>query len=74
MVLPQQLEGPGPRLINEGDLVIIYESYTSIKSVYINTKSTYSSRYGNFLHKVSDGRLGPCAAAAAFVPPTIKSW
>ena len=53
MVLPQPSEGPGPRTIKEGDLVIVYESYTSIKSVYIDCKATYASRFGSFPHAVS---------------------
>ncbi|KAI8463851.1 MAG: tRNA methyltransferase complex GCD14 subunit-domain-containing protein [Monoraphidium minutum] len=71
MVLPQPAEGPGPRLIKEGDLVIVYESYSSIKSVYINSKQTYSSRFGNFPHKDWVGM--PYGARAHSRPPG-RGW
>jgi hypothetical protein len=51
MVLPQPAEGPGPRLIKEGDLVIVYESFLAIKSAYVDSKATYASRFGKFPHK-----------------------
>jgi hypothetical protein len=66
MVLPKPVEGLEPLLIKEGDLVIVYESYTSIKSAYMDSKGTYTSRFGNFLHKV---RCGCDAATQATAPP-----
>jgi hypothetical protein len=52
MVLPQAITGPGPRLIQEGDLVVVYESYNAIKAVYVDKKGQYANRFGNFQHKV----------------------
>jgi hypothetical protein len=45
--------GPGPRLIQEGDLVVVYESYNAIKAVYVDKKKgQHANRFGNFQHKV----------------------
>jgi hypothetical protein len=63
MVLPQASTGPGPRLIQEGDLVVVYESYNAIKAVYVDKKGQYANRFGNFQHKVR--KLSARAAAAA---------
>jgi hypothetical protein len=53
MVLPQAVTGPGPRLIQEGDLAVVYESYNAIKAVYVDSKKgQYANRFGNFQHKV----------------------
>lgn len=69
MVLPVPFEGPAPRTIAEGDLVIVYESFTSIKAVYIDSKATYTSRFGNFPHKVRRRRaMGPGGAPAQQPP------
>uniref|UniRef100_A0A383VEF1 tRNA (adenine(58)-N(1))-methyltransferase n=1 Tax=Tetradesmus obliquus TaxID=3088 RepID=A0A383VEF1_TETOB len=51
MVLPQAATGPGPKLIQEGDLVVVYESYNAIKAVYVDKKGQYANRFGNFQHK-----------------------
>jgi hypothetical protein len=41
--------------IQEGDLVIVYESFSSIKYVYVTQKGCFSNKFGNFLHKVRPG-------------------
>lgn len=40
------------RCIQEGDLVIVYERFDSMKSVYVNPGQSYGNRYGNFKLKV----------------------
>lgn len=42
----------GSRTIQEGDLVVVYESFNAIKAVYVDKKGQYANRYGTFLHKV----------------------
>jgi len=44
------------RCIKAGDLVIVYERFDSMKSVYVNPGESYGNRYGNFKLKVR-GRL-----------------
>eukprot|EP00775_Hariotina_reticulata_P001132 gene1132-1469_t len=51
MVLPSSEAVPAERRIKEGDLVIVYESYTNIKAVYVDSKEKIHNRYGTFLHK-----------------------
>ena len=41
------------RCIKAGDLVIVYERFDSMKSVYVNPAESYGSRYGNFKLKVA---------------------
>ena len=41
------------RLIQAGDLVIVYERHDSMKSVYVTPGQTYGNRYGNFKLKAS---------------------
>lgn len=52
MVLPSEQAGPSPRTIQEGDLVVIYESFNSIKFAYVDKKYNYANRFGTFHHKV----------------------
>lgn len=52
MVLPSEAAGPSPRTIQEGDLVVIYESFNSIKFAYVEKKASYVNRFGTFHHKV----------------------
>ena len=40
------------RCIQAGDLVIVYERFDSMKSVYVNPGESYGNRYGNFKLKV----------------------
>ncbi len=40
------------RCIKAGDLVIVYERFDSMKSVYVNPGESYGNRYGNFKLKV----------------------
>ena len=40
------------RSILAGDLVIVYERFDSMKSVYVNPGESYGNRYGNFKLKV----------------------
>jgi hypothetical protein len=43
---------PQTDVIKEGDLVIVYESYASMKSAVVTRKGQFSNRYGNFKHEV----------------------
>jgi len=52
MVLPCSEPVPAERKIKEGDLVVVYENYTSIKAVYVDIKDKVQNRYGTFMHKV----------------------
>lgn len=52
MVLPSPHVGTEPRLIQDGDLVVVYENINSIKSVYVSSKATFQNRYGAFPQKV----------------------
>lgn len=40
------------RVIQEGDLVIVYESFQSIKHIYVDPKAQFQNRYGCFNQKV----------------------
>lgn len=40
------------RYIKAGDLVIVYERFDSMKSVYVRPGESYGNRYGNFMLKV----------------------
>lgn len=40
------------RTIKEGDLVIVYESFQSIKHIYVDPKAQFQNRYGCFNQKV----------------------
>ena len=40
------------RCIQAGDLVIVYERFDSMKSVYVKPGESYGNRYGNFKVKV----------------------
>lgn len=44
-------EGPGPRLMAEGDLVIVYERFDSMKALTLTAKGTYNNKFGNFAMK-----------------------
>ena len=46
------------RCIQAGDLVIVYERFDSMKSVYVNPGASYGNRYGNFKLKVHKCTLG----------------
>lgn len=41
------------RCIQAGDLVVVYERFDSMKSVYVNPRESYGNRYGNFKLKVA---------------------
>lgn len=67
MVLPSQ-EAPAARCIKEGELVVVYENYNSIKFVYVDPKAQYNNRYGSFAQKVAAAAAAAVAAAAAECP------
>ena len=46
-----------PRVIQEGDTVVVYERFDAMKAVTVTTKGQYSNRFGNFAMKV---RMGGC--------------
>lgn len=41
-----------PRVIQEGDTVVVYERFDAMKAVTVTTKGQYSNRFGNFAMKV----------------------
>jgi hypothetical protein len=43
----------GPRCIQEGDLVIIYETPQSLRSALVTQKGRFDNRFGSFTHKVA---------------------
>jgi len=45
--------------------VIVYESFSSIKHVYVDSKAQFQNRYGSFSHKVS-ATLTPTPAGTFF--------
>ena len=42
------------RCIKAGDLVIVYERFDSMKSIYVRPGESYANRYGNFKLKVTE--------------------
>ena len=71
---------PG-RCIQEGDLVVVYEGFDSMKSVRVTAKGNYNNKFGSFAHAVSDGsRRHTCMAAAAaavgccLLPAHVACW
>lgn len=38
------------RIIEEGDLVLLYENHESINPIYIKKGQIYNNRYGHFHH------------------------
>lgn len=48
----EQPLGVPPRTIADGDLVILYEQFDSMKAVYVNAKENIQSRFGCFPMKV----------------------
>ena len=55
--------------IKEGDLVIVYESYSSIKPIYVDSKAQFQNRYGAFSQKVS---IHEHATAAPLILPPAQ--
>lgn len=45
------------RTIQEGDLVIVYESFQSMKHIYVDPKAQFQNRYGAFNQKVGEEQL-----------------
>ncbi len=41
-----------PRCIQDGDLVIVYESPLAMKAVNVTMKGRFDNRFGSFIHKV----------------------
>ena len=41
--------------MQEGDLVVVYEHYNSMKAVYISAGAKFENRFGSFPHKVRQG-------------------
>ena len=46
------MEVAGPRLIAEGDLVIVYERHDSMKPVHVTAKGKYDNRFAHFKMQV----------------------
>lgn len=53
MILQTDDDSPSSsqRLIQPGDLVVVYERHDSMKSVYVTPGENFGNRYGNFKHK-----------------------
>lgn len=65
--------------IKEGDLVIVYESFQSIKHLYVDSKAQFQNRYGRFNQKVSNGPgldlvRGVCAGVGGRGRSNISSF
>ena len=41
-----------PTLIQDGDLVVVYERFDSLKAVRVNARSEFSNKYGHFKMQV----------------------
>ena len=58
------------RPIADGDLVIVYEGFDSMKAVRVSANGNYNNKYGSFAHKVTGGEpRGGCPAAAPLGAP-----
>ena len=44
---------PQTYVIKDGDLVIVYESYASMKAIVVTKNGRFDNRYGSFAHKVT---------------------
>ena len=54
-----------PRLVKDGDLVVVYEGYESMKSVKVTAKGQFQNRFGCFAMKVmgdGGGAAGRCSS------------
>ena len=84
-----EVAGSSQRLIQPGDLVVVYERHDSMKSVYVTPGENFGNRYGNFRHKAGASmRLLPLIAGLqlfnciplaglgwkAFWQPRASSW
>ena len=45
-------EGSIPRLIQDGDLVIVYERFDSMKAITVAQRAVFNNKFGNFAMKV----------------------
>ena len=50
-------------MIAEGDLVIVYESFSAMKAVYVEAGAAFQNRFGTFPHKASDALRRACCAS-----------
>lgn len=49
-------DGPAVRTVKEGDLVVVYERFDSMKSCRVTSKGQFSNKWGDFAVKVGMGR------------------
>lgn len=56
--------------IQAGDLVIVYERFDTMKSVYVNPGESYGNRYGNFKLKVGCCSLS-CEDSCTLLVPEV---
>ena len=49
-------EGPGPRIMQNGDLTIVYERHTTLDHLYLKSGEILNNRYGSFYHDDFIGR------------------
>lgn len=54
---------PGGNTIKDGDLLIVYERWDSLKSIRVDATKQMSNRYGHFRMSVSFCGLHCCAQA-----------
>lgn len=45
-------DGPAGRIVKEGDLVVVYERFDSMKSCRVTAKGQFSNKWGDFAVKV----------------------
>lgn len=57
--------------MQEGDLVIVYENFNSMKAVYVDAKATFENRFGSFPQKVGGGLGWGGAALSVLLPPPL---
>ncbi len=41
-----------PRCIQEGDMVVVYERFDSMKAVTVTLRGSFNNKFGNFAMKV----------------------
>ena len=65
----EELAANPARGIRDGDLVVVYEGFESMKQVRVAAGSFYDNRYGQFAHSVSAVQWHACARGKEPPPP-----
>jgi len=70
-----------PRLIEVGDLVIVYEKHNSLDYIYLGALDIYNNKFGSFHHRDIIGRHFGCKVHSRSSPgyvyilePTPELW